>query len=505
MVIGEAVGPYTVVAKLGEGGMGEVYRARDTRLDRDVALKILPESFAADPERLARFEREAKTLASLNHPHIAQIYGVEETPARSRALVMELVEGEDLSQRIARGAIPIDEALPIARQIAAALEAAHDLGIIHRDLKPANVKLRPDGTVKVLDFGLAKALDRSDVSARITSPREFADDHHAGHDAGRHDPRHGCLHEPRTGEGQGGRSAHRSLGVWLRALRDAHRQARVRRRRCHRYVDGDLSRRAAVVRIARRHAGVSAAAVAPLLAEGSRAPSRFGGDGSNRARRAHCSRPVSRSANDVTASPWLWVLGATTIASLIVAGFALTRPVPRAGRAGGSLQRSAASQPEFSEFLLEARVSCSRPMAGTSSTPAALKTPSSAAGSMARISKYSRRPAPRHFSLPIRSGWRFSPTARLKKMPVDGGLTTTICNTDIGRGTWGDDGSIVFVTARRTVSGRGVAVALPSGWASADLTKNLQVSTTRVPARVAGRCRCDPDRRQRPHSGTDTC
>src|ERR1700687_1700592 len=138
--------------------MGEVYRARDTRLDRDVAIKILPEAFATDPERLARFEREAKTLASLNHPNIAHIHGLEQTIG-GRALVMELVEGEDLSQRIARGAIPLDEALPIARQIADALEAAHEQGIVHRDLKPANVKVRADGTVKVLDFGLAKAMD----------------------------------------------------------------------------------------------------------------------------------------------------------------------------------------------------------------------------------------------------------------------------------------------------------------------------------------------------------
>ena len=138
--------------------MGQVFRARDTKLDRNVAIKVLPEAFAHDADRLARFTREAKTLASLNHPHIAGIYGLEES-AGITALVMELVEGEDLSQRIARGAIPLDEALPIAKQIADALEAAHEQGIIHRDLKPANIKVRADGTVKVLDFGLAKAMD----------------------------------------------------------------------------------------------------------------------------------------------------------------------------------------------------------------------------------------------------------------------------------------------------------------------------------------------------------
>jgi len=139
--------------------MGEVFRARDTKLNRDVALKVLPDSFANDAERLARFTREAQTLAAINHPNIAHIHGFEESSG-VRAIVMELVEGDDLSRRIALGAIPLDEALPIAKQIAEALEAAHEQGIIHRDLKPANIKLRPDGRVKVLDFGLAKAMDQ---------------------------------------------------------------------------------------------------------------------------------------------------------------------------------------------------------------------------------------------------------------------------------------------------------------------------------------------------------
>jgi serine/threonine protein kinase len=149
---GTRLGPYEILSALGAGGMGEVYRARDTKLDRDVAIKVLPEAFAADPERIARFQREAKTLAALNHPHIAAIYGIEESGG-TQALVMELVEGEDLSQRIVRGAIPVEEALPMARQIAEALEAAHEQGIIHRDLKPANIKVRPDGAVKVWTLG----------------------------------------------------------------------------------------------------------------------------------------------------------------------------------------------------------------------------------------------------------------------------------------------------------------------------------------------------------------
>jgi len=170
-MIGRQLGPYQIVAKLGAGGMGEVYRARDTKLNREAAIKVLPELFAHDAERLARFTREAQTLASLNHPNIAQIYGVEESApstgsgqAGTLALVMELVDGEDLSEIIARGPVPVDDALQMARQIAEALEAAHDLGIIHRDLKPANIKVRQDGAVKVLDFGLAKAVDPAGAS-----------------------------------------------------------------------------------------------------------------------------------------------------------------------------------------------------------------------------------------------------------------------------------------------------------------------------------------------------
>lgn len=158
LTVGTRLGPYEVTVKIGEGGMGQVYRATDTTLGRQVAIKILPDALASDPERLARFEREAKTLASLNHPHIAAIHGFEKSGGL-HALVMELVEGDDLSQRISRGAIALDEALPIAKQIAEALEAAHEQGIIHRDLKPANIKVRSDGTVKVLDFGLAKAVE----------------------------------------------------------------------------------------------------------------------------------------------------------------------------------------------------------------------------------------------------------------------------------------------------------------------------------------------------------
>src|SRR5262245_28086113 len=155
---GTRVGSYEIVSVLGEGGMGQVWRARDTKLGREVAIKVLPTSLTTDPERLARFSREAQVLAALNHPNIAAIHHIEEA-SDGPAIVMELVEGETLADRISRGPIPLDEALPIARQIAEALEAAHEQGIIHRDLKPANIKTRADGSVKVLDFGLAKLND----------------------------------------------------------------------------------------------------------------------------------------------------------------------------------------------------------------------------------------------------------------------------------------------------------------------------------------------------------
>src|SRR5579864_2841001 len=172
---GTRLGPYEITHAIGAGGMGEVYRATDSNLKRSVAIKALPGSVAGDVDRLARFQREAEVLAALNHPNIAAIYGLEKTPDLT-ALVMELVEGEDLSAHIARGAIPLAEALPIAKQIADALEGAHEQGIIHRDLKPANIKVRADGTVKVLDFGLAKAMDPTGVSGgdAMSSPKTTA-------------------------------------------------------------------------------------------------------------------------------------------------------------------------------------------------------------------------------------------------------------------------------------------------------------------------------------------
>src|SRR6266513_661642 len=167
---GRTISHYHIAAMIGAGGMGEVYRATETKLGRDVALKVIPREFTQEAQHMARFQREAQVLASLNHPNIASIYGLEES-AGVRALVMELVEGPTLDERIAQGAIPVEEALPIAKQIAEALEYAHEHGIIHRDLKPANIKLTDDGKVKVLDFGLAKALqDEAPAQDMSNSP-----------------------------------------------------------------------------------------------------------------------------------------------------------------------------------------------------------------------------------------------------------------------------------------------------------------------------------------------
>jgi serine/threonine protein kinase len=166
---GARIGPYKVTSLLGEGGMGKVWRARHSALKRDDALKVLPDDLASDADRLARFQREAQLLASLNHPNIAHVYGLEQADGVN-ALVMELVEGATLADRLGPGPLPLDDALPIARQIAEALDAAHEQGIVHRDLKPANIKLRPDGTVKVLDFGLAKLTAFDDAAGPAAGP-----------------------------------------------------------------------------------------------------------------------------------------------------------------------------------------------------------------------------------------------------------------------------------------------------------------------------------------------
>jgi serine/threonine protein kinase len=208
LTVGTQLGSHEITALLGKGGMGEVYRARDLKLKREVAIKILPEEFSQDSDRVTRFQREAEVLASLNHPNIAGIYDVEEASG-SRYLVLELVEGETLADRITRGPIPVEEAMRIALQICEALEAAHERGIIHRDLKPSNVKLTPEGEIKVLDFGLAKAMESNApnhpaLSHSPTLVTGSMDDH-----------RNGRIHVARTGAWAHRRSAQRYLCVRL--------------------------------------------------------------------------------------------------------------------------------------------------------------------------------------------------------------------------------------------------------------------------------------------------
>ena len=227
---GTRFGSYEVVEPIGSGGMGEVYRARDTTLGRDVAIKVLPASFSNDAMRVARFEQEAKTLASLNHANIAHIYGLERSEG-STGIVMELVDGRRSPTGSRKARFRVDEALRIAGQIADALEAAHERAIVHRDLKPANIKIKPDGTVKVLDFGIAKALDPRFLTgpgpAALTTPAMTE----AGFILGT-----AAYMSPEQATRQVRRSAHRHLGVRLRALRDAHGQARVLRRGRHEHA-----------------------------------------------------------------------------------------------------------------------------------------------------------------------------------------------------------------------------------------------------------------------------
>ncbi len=272
MKSGTRIGPYEIQTILGAGGMGEVYRARDTTLHRDVAVKILLASVADDPDRMARFSREAKTLASLNHPNIAQIHGFEQSGGTS-ALVMELVDGEDLSRRIARRAVPLDEAVVIARQIAAALEAAHARGIIHRDLKPANIKVREDGTVKVLDFGLAKAIPGVRGSAH---PQAGAtDDPPSATITSSGISVHGSIRAPRPtwrrSRPEAGRSTNAGTsGRSGRALRDAGRWAGVPgERRRHDCVER-TDRGPRMVGAAGRHTRRDSTAAVQVSAEGSR-------------------------------------------------------------------------------------------------------------------------------------------------------------------------------------------------------------------------------------------
>ena len=249
VVVGAQFGPYRVESLLGAGGMGAVYRATDTVLGRQVAIKILPTDVAADPAWVARFRREAQALAALNHPNVGAIYGFETLDGRTGSafgLVLELVEGATLAEKLTAGPLPVDEALAIAQQIAEALDAAHQQGIVHRDLKPGNIKVREDGTVKVLDFGLATVHpsgtpDEGGVEAGHRASRGASDRDDAGDHLRWNHPRHCRLHVAGAGEGQSGDEDHRHLGLWVRPVRDAHGQRAVQGRRRHRHGGPDRS------------------------------------------------------------------------------------------------------------------------------------------------------------------------------------------------------------------------------------------------------------------------
>ena len=223
-MIGKTLAHYEITAAIGKGGMGEVYQATDRKLGRNVAIKVLPEEFAQDNDRVARFEREAKLLASLNHPNIAAIYGLEESEG-TRFLVLELVEGQTLSERLVRGPLPVKESLEVAVQIAEALEAAHEKGVIHRDLKPANIKVTSEGKVKVLDFGLAKA-----YAGAALGDETILETLAEGAESGKGVPLGNArLHESGTGQSSAGRSSVGCLVVWLCPVRNADWQGRLQR------------------------------------------------------------------------------------------------------------------------------------------------------------------------------------------------------------------------------------------------------------------------------------
>jgi serine/threonine-protein kinase len=213
-MIGTKLDHYEITNHLGTGGMGEVYQATDAKLGRSVAIKLLPEAFTYDEDRAARFEREARVLASLNHPNIATIHGVEESGGR-KFLVMELVTGETLAEKIKRGPIPLNESLGIATQITEALEAAHEKGVIHRDLKPANIKVTPEGKVKVLDFGAGESLRRQSVKCE---PVQLTDDGQYGRNRRGDDSGNGRVHVARAGQRKRGRSADGHLRIRRGAL-----------------------------------------------------------------------------------------------------------------------------------------------------------------------------------------------------------------------------------------------------------------------------------------------
>jgi Tol biopolymer transport system component len=454
---GRRLGPYEIQAAIGAGGMGEVYRARDTKLNRDVALKVLPDSFATDVERLARFKREAQLLASLNHPNIGAIYGLEDSaPSTSSgqagvALVLELVEGPTLADRIAQGPLPLDEALPVAKQIAEALEAAHEQGIIHRDLKPANIKVTAAGKVKVLDFGLAKLVQPEATASSLTmSPTLSVQATYAGVILGtaaymspeqtRGKPldrrtdiwAFGCvLFEMLTGHRPFDVSETVSDAVasilknepdWTRLPADTPHAVRTLLRRC---LQKDLQKRLPHIGSARLE-----------IEEALLAPS---------------EQPVTRSAAQAPAPSRLWPWTAAIVASSLAAAlFALwapwrTAPVPPAVRVHADIGADAS-------LVTDVGTAAVLSPNGQLLAFAAQKGPSDSSQLYVRrldqlhataLSGTDDARAP--FFSPDGQWIAFFARGKLKKVAVSGGGVVTLCDAPAGRGgSWGDDGTIVF-------------------------------------------------------------
>ena len=320
-LVGQQIGTFTILALLGRGGMGEVYRAHDRKLRRDVAIKVLPAALAHDPVRRARFAREARLLAALQHPHIATIFGVDETSGIV-ALVMELVEGDTLADRVGRGRLPVVEALRIAHQLADALDAAHEKGIIHRDLKPANIKLTGDGTVKVLDFGLARAAAAdTDSAVDLSTTLRSEPGTILGTPA---------YMSPEQARGPDRRQAHRHLGVWLCRVRNAHRPGPLRARHGVRHDCGDSGARCRLDGASLDHAAGRYTFAAAMSQKDARRRLRDIGDARaelevsapdrQNEQRVAIARPAS-----MTARRWIWPAAALLSAGLVATGLWITR------------------------------------------------------------------------------------------------------------------------------------------------------------------------------------
>ena len=456
---GDRLGPFEVTGELGAGGMGIVLRARDTKLDRDVALKVLPEAFTADPDRLARFEREAKVLASLNHPNIGSIYGLEEADGgKFRALVLELVEGPTLADRITQGPIPLDEVLAIATQIAEALEAAHEQGVIHRDLKPANIKVREDGTVKVLDFGLAKALevDGADLAeaptktaaatragAILGTPAYMAPEQAKGLATGRRSDIWAfgvVLYEMLTGQRAfAGDGTAETLAAVLRAEPDWDALPHATPARLRQVVTACVQRdqRQRLHDMADVRLAMDGRFESPVVAgvDESGAPSRF------------WQRPLPVA------------LGA--VALVLVTGLAVWRLVAQTPAAG-----------PVSRFVIPL---VDDTMHGMALSPSGDRVVYSASSDgeqwlfvrfrdqIEAVPLRGTEGGTHPFFSPDGRSIGFSTTSELKRVPVDGGPAVTLCALDAHRGaTWGVDGTIVFAP-RNTPNIRGLMRVSESG------------------------------------------